>query len=188
MKDTAFHVPPDKIDRFCANYQINADKRPELVDAPQTSEFLTPPRFYSCSGDPALVATTRDYLRFCEMLRRGGELDSVRILGPRTVEIMRRNHLKDGADLAQMAAIDFSALAWHGVGFGLGFGVTPDSVKRGRFGEGGFFWGGSAGTRFWVDPIEDLSVVCMVQLDASDYGFFDFEGPLTNMVYAAIED
>ena len=65
------------------------------------------------------------------MLRRGGELDGARILGPRTIALMHRNHLKDGKDLTQMAIGGFSETANEGVGFGLGFACTLDSVKSG---------------------------------------------------------
>jgi CubicO group peptidase (beta-lactamase class C family) len=72
------------------------------------------------SGGGGLTGTTADYGRFCEMLRRGGELDGVRILGPRTLEMMHMNHLKDGKDLTQLALGTFSETANEGVGFGLG--------------------------------------------------------------------
>ncbi|MCA6253430.1 MAG: beta-lactamase family protein, partial [Phenylobacterium sp.] len=82
MVDTAFHVAPDKVDRFCANYQRGPDKALKLIDDPETSHFTRDPAFKSGGG--GLTGTTADYMRFCEMLRRGGELDGVRILGPRT--------------------------------------------------------------------------------------------------------
>ena len=80
MKDTAFHVAPGKVDRFCANYRRAADKSLKLLEAPENSEYLNEPSFFSGGG--GLTGTTEDYLRFCEMLRRGGELEGARILGP----------------------------------------------------------------------------------------------------------
>ena len=184
MTDTAFAVAPDKTDRFCANYRRAADKSLRLLDAPATSEYLKEPTFHSGGG--GLTSTTEDYLRFCEMLRRGGELDGARILGPRTLALMRRNHLKDGQDLTQMAIGGFSETANEGVGFGLGFAMTLDSVKNGTLGEGDYYWGGAASTIFWVDPAEDLVVVFMTQLMPS--GDFNFRGQLKSIVYSSIVD
>ncbi len=184
MKDTAFTVPADKLDRFCANYRRNPDKTLGLVDDPATSEYLAEPSFFSGGG--GLTGTTEDYLRFCEMLRRGGEFEGARILGPRTIELMRRNHLKDGKDLTQMAIGGFSETANEGVGFGLGFATTLDAVRNGGPGEGDYYWGGAASTIFWVDPNEDLSVVFMTQLMPS--GAFNFRGQLKSIIYSSIMD
>jgi CubicO group peptidase (beta-lactamase class C family) len=184
MTDTAFHVAEGKAGRFCANYRRNPDKTLELIDAPATSDYLTEPTFHSGGG--GLTSTTADYLRFCEMLRRGGELDGARVLGPRTIEMMRRNHLKDGQDLTQMAIGGFSETAYEGVGFGLGFAMTLDSVRNGAIGEGDYYWGGAASTIFWIDPKEDLVVVFMTQLMPS--GSFNFRGQLKSIVYSAIVD
>jgi len=172
MKDTAFNVPADKLDRFCANYRRNPDKTLEMIDDPATSDYLAEPSFFSGGG--GLTGTTEDYLRFCEMLRRGGEFEGARILGPRTIELMRRNHLKGGADLTQMAIGGFSETANEGVGFGLGFATTLDQVTTGALGVGDYYWGGAASTIFWVDPKEDLTVVFMTQLMPS--ATFNFRG------------
>jgi CubicO group peptidase (beta-lactamase class C family) len=184
MRDTAFQVPARDTDRFCANYRRGPDKRLVLVDDPATSAYLAAPTFESGGG--GLVSNTADYMRFCEMLRRGGELDGERILGPRTIDLMRRNHLKDGQDLAEMAFAGFSETASQGVGFGLGFATTLDEVKTGGLGEGDYYWGGAASTIFWVDPREDLTVTFMTQLIPS--ATFNFRGQLKNLVYSAIVD
>ena len=86
------------------------------------------------------------------MLRRGGELDGARILGPRTIELMHRNHLKDGKDLAQMAIGGFSETANDGVGFGLASPRRWTRCRPARIGAGDYYWGGAASTIFWVDP------------------------------------
>jgi CubicO group peptidase (beta-lactamase class C family) len=116
--------------------------------------------------------TTADYMRFGEALAAGGELDGKRILGPRTIELMGRNHLKGGADLSSMAMDTFSETANDGVGFGLGFATVLDTVAAGTPGAGDMYWGGAASTIFWVDPKEQLSVVFMTQLIPS--GTFNF--------------
>ncbi len=184
MKDTAFTLPAAKLERFAANYRRGADKSLKLLGDSAKSAYLNPYPFYSGGG--GLVSTTADYLRFCDMLRRGGELDGARILGPRTVELMHRNHLKEGKDLTQMAIGGFSETANEGVGFGLGFACTLDSVTSGSIVASDWYWGGAFSTIFWVDAKEDLAVVFMTQLMPS--ATFNFRGQLKNLVYAAIED
>jgi CubicO group peptidase (beta-lactamase class C family) len=184
MKDTSFVVPESEVGRFAANYRRKADKSLELIDDPATSTYLKEPSFFSGGG--GLAGTTADYLRFCEMLRRGGELDGERILGPRTLELMTRNHLKGGRDLTEMAIGGFSETANSGVGFGLGFAMTLDEVQTGSLGEGDYYWGGAASTIFWVDPKEDLVVVFMTQLMPS--ATFNFRGQLKSIIYSSIVD
>ncbi len=184
MKDTSFWVRPEKADRFAANYQRGPDKTLALIDDPERSAYLREPTFFSGGG--GLTGTTADYFRFCEMLRRGGELDGERILGPRTLRLMTRNHLAGGKDLTKMAVGAFSETANEGVGFGLGFAVTLDEVDAGTLGEGDFYWGGAASTIFWVDQKEDLVVIFMTQLMPSNT--FNFRGQLKNIIYSSIEE
>ncbi|MBA4181409.1 MAG: serine hydrolase [Anaerolinea sp.] len=182
MVDTSFHVAPEKHERFAANYQREPDKSLKLIDDPATSNYLKEPAFFSGGG--GLTGTTADYLRFCEMLRRGGELDGERVLGPRTIDLMRKNHLAGGKDLTQMAVGAFSETAYEGVGFGLGFATTLNEVDSGTLGAGDYYWGGAASTIFWVDPTEDLVAVFMTQLMPS--ATFNFRGQLKNIIYSAI--
>ncbi len=184
MVDTSFFVAPDKVGRFAANYQRGPNKSLKLIDDPATSSFISDPGFKSGGG--GLTGTTADYMRFCEMLRRGGELDGVRILGPRTLEMMHMNHLKDGKDLTQLALGTFSETANEGVGFGLGFASTIGLVETGSLGVGDYYWGGAASTIFLVDPKEDLTMVFMTQLMPS--GTFNFRGQLKSLIYSAITD
>ena len=184
MVDTAFAVAPDKLDRFCANYQRGANKTLKLMDDPATSDFTREPGFKSGGG--GLTGTTADYMRFCEMLRRGGELDGARVLGPRTLEMMHMNHLKGGQDLTQLALGTFSETANEGVGFGLGFASTQGVVETGQPGVGDYYWGGAASTIFLVDPKEDLTMVFMTQFMPS--GTFNFRGQLKSLIYSAITD
>lgn len=183
MVDTAFYVDESKHDRFAANYQRKPDKSLGLIDDPATSTYLTKPTFMSGGG--GLTGTIADYHRFCEMLRRGGELDGERIIGPRTIDLMRKNHLKQGRDLTRMAIGSFSETANEGVGFGLGFAMTLGEVEAGGMGNGDYYWGGAASTIFWVDPTEDMVVVFMTQLMPS--ATFNFRGQLKNIIYGAIE-
>jgi len=184
MTDTSFTVPREKLNRFAANYRRGPDKKLQLIEDPEKSTYLKEPTFFSGGG--GLTGTTKDYVRFCEMLRRGGELDGARILGPRTIELMHRNHLKDGKDLTQMAIGGFSETANEGVGFGLGFACTLDAVTSGSIVGSDWYWGGAASTIFWVDAKEDLAVVFMTQLMPS--GAFNFRGQLKSIVYSSIAD
>ncbi len=116
-------------------------------------------------GGGGLVSTAHDYHRFTQMLLRGGELDGVRILAPRTVKYMASNHLPGGVDLTAFGRPLFAETTFDGVGFGLGVSVTIDPVKArvpGSVGE--FAWGGAASTAFWIDPAEDLTVQFFTQL------------------------
>jgi CubicO group peptidase (beta-lactamase class C family) len=184
MVDTGFTVPEGAVDRFAANYTRAADKSLTLFDDPHDSVYLRPQTYFSGAG--GLVSTAPDYFRFAEMLRRGGELDGVRILGPRTLKFMTQNHLPDGKDLAALATESaFSETRYEGVGFGLGFHVMLDPVRAqipGSVGEYG--WGGMASTAFWVDPVEDLLMIFMTQLVPS--GTFDFRRQLKSIIYGAI--
>jgi CubicO group peptidase (beta-lactamase class C family) len=184
MVDTAFMVCPEKAHRLAANYVRQPDKTMQLFDAPASNTYLREPTFISGGG--GLTSTTADYLRFAEMLRRGGELEGARIIGSRTLHLMTRNHLPDGANLSSMAIGLFSETKYEGIGFGLGFAMTIDQVAAGLPCEGEFFWGGAASTYFWVDPREDLVAIFMAQLMPSTT--FDFRGQLKDIVYSAIVD
>ncbi|UCE85029.1 MAG: beta-lactamase family protein, partial [Deltaproteobacteria bacterium] len=114
MVDTGFHVPSDEVERFAACYDRGPGKKLRLQDDPQKSRYLAPPVFLSGGG--GLVSTAADYLRFCRMLLSGGELDGVRLLGRKTLELMTRNHLPDGRDLADLSVGIFSETRYEGVG------------------------------------------------------------------------
>ncbi|TMQ25797.1 MAG: serine hydrolase, partial [Deltaproteobacteria bacterium] len=157
-----------------------------VMDDPSDSQFARPRTFLSGGG--GLVSTAADYLRFCEMLRRGGELDGARLLGPRTVAYMTRNHLPDERDLASLAMPGaFSETRYDGVGFGLGFYVVTDPVRaQVPTSPGEYGWGGLASTAFWVVPAEDLVVIFLTQLVPSTT--FDFRGQLKAIIHSAIID
>ena len=182
MTDTSFSIESDKTDRFASCYERNLNKEMVLNDDGQDSRYVNR-SFYSGGG--GLVSTVSDYYRFCQMLLGGGSLDGTRIIGPRTLAFMTRNHLPGNADMSQFATGGFSESAYEGVGFGLGFANKLDPVANGYPGsKGSFFWGGLASTLFWVDPVEELVVVFMTQLMPSST--FNFRGQLENIIYGAI--
>ena len=183
MVDTGFTVPASKVDRFAANYRRNRNKKLVLLDDPLTSHYTGDVTFFSGGG--GLVSTAHDYYRFCQMMLNGGELEGARILGRKSVELMTMNHLPGNRDLTDLAVGSFSETTYEGVGFGLGVSVTLDlavSQSIGSVGEYG--WGGAASTAFWIDPLEDLIVIFMVQFWMS--GTFNFRGQLKSIVYPAL--
>jgi len=190
MVDTAFHVPEEKVSRFCACYAIGAlgskaisPDGPKLQDDPRTSAYLRPPGFVSGGG--GLVSTAADYMRFARMLLQGGELDGVRLLGPKTVALMSANHLPGGLDLPRLSRSMFSEATYEGVGFGLGFATTIAPAATLIPGSAGdFFWGGAASTFFWIDPREDLIGLFLTQLLPSTA--YPVRRQLRTLVYSAI--
>ncbi len=184
MVDTAFHVSDDKLQRLAGCYTVGADGK--LAPAVQARPIdKTPPA--APSGASGLVSTMADYLRFCEMLRRGGELGGARLLGPKTLRLMRSNHLPGQKDLHQASTSMFSDANYAGVGFGLGFAMNIDVAKTGLTGSlGSYWWGGLASTLFWIDPVEDLSVVFFTQLIPSS--LYPIRRELFTLVNAAVVD
>lgn len=180
MVDTAFHCPDDKAERLAQCYVA----RPQGGLVPLPGRTFREPTS-APSGGGGLVGTAADYLRFCECLRRGGALDGVRLLGPKTVWLMRQNHLPGGRDLAELSKSLFSEAMYHGVGFGLGFAMTTDVARTGVAGsKGEYWWGGAASTAFWIDPVEDLSVVFLTQYMPSSQ--YPVRRELRTMVNAAV--
>jgi CubicO group peptidase (beta-lactamase class C family) len=158
MVDTAFSVPPEKVDRFAALYSSTKDGGLERVGkkADANGEFTFFP-----SGGGGLVSTAADYMRFSQMLLNGGELDGVRILGKKTVELMRYPH-HDG---------------WFGLGFAVVNNKDKEPVVNGKEppdtpeSVGSFSWGGAAATIFWIDPQEELIGLLMTQIFNNPYSF-----------------
>ena len=184
MVDTGFVVPDEKADRFAANYRRNSRKELVLLEDPETSPYRKPRTFLSGGG--GLVSTTNDYLRFTQMLVNGGELDGVRILGPKTVQLMSSNHLPGGGELKDFAMPNgYGEVGFDGMGFGLTMAVGRGPVETQVVGSAGeYMWGGAASTIFWIDPVEELVAVFMTQLIPS--GTFNFRGQLKTLIYPAI--
>jgi CubicO group peptidase (beta-lactamase class C family) len=159
MNDTFFEVPKDKLKRFGTNHRYNPQtKILEVMDYPETSAFANDVTFFSGGG--GLLSTAEDYMKFCQMLLNGGEFNGARILSRKTIDYMTRNHLNGifanrGGESGENRP---------GAGFGLGFGVVVDAPKSGVISsEGEYNWGGAAGTIFWIDPVEDLIAIVMIQ-------------------------
>ena len=163
MVDTTFRVGDADLGRLAACYSPDPETlEPVLLDAPVTSGFRSPSW---SSGGGGLVSTMADYHRFCQMLLNGGLSDGDRLLGPRTLALMMRNHLPGGADLSAVGDPLYHQGFFDGVGFGLGFAVVLDAAAgRIHATEGECSWGGMASTAFWVDPVEEVSVVFLAQL------------------------
>jgi CubicO group peptidase (beta-lactamase class C family) len=184
MVDTSFFVPADKVSRLAGSYGRNRDKELRPIEDRETSPYLRQPTFLSGGG--GLVSTTGDYLRFAQMLANRGELAGRRILGRKTVELMASNHLPGGGSLREFAMPGaYGEVGFDGMGFGLTMAVAQEPAKTGVVGSAGeFMWGGAASTIFWVDPVEELTVVFMTQLMPS--GTFNFRGQLKALIYPAL--
>lgn len=172
MVDTGFHVPQPHHTRIAQPFGTDPDGG-GTVQMPDVRE---PPAMESGGG--GLVGTAADYGRFLQMMLNKGQLDGVRLLGPRTVDYMTSDHM--GRIPSRASLLD------PGEGFGLGFairmapGVTavPGSV-------GTYYWSGMGGTSFFVDPAEDLFALLMVQAP-HQRGYYRQQ--FRNLVYAALID
>jgi CubicO group peptidase (beta-lactamase class C family) len=173
MKDTHFFLPPAQKDRLAVVYTSGPDGG--IVRAAEggkgQGDYVEGPR-RNFAGGAGLLSTARDYARFLEMIRRGGTLDGVRILSPRSVALMTTN---------QVGTLFSTA----GRGFGLGFETTDRYGASGMQSVGSFGWGGAYGSSYRVDPVERLVLVLMVQI-------FDRPSDITDkfhtLVYQALDD
>jgi len=175
MTETGFSVPTGAGERFASLYTplegdamaLNSAKAANetlrLVDQPGGSPFEAATLF---SGGGGLVGTIDDYARFADMLRNRGAGNGNRLLGPKTVDFMLRNHLP--GDIASMGPQSFAEQPMEGMGFGIGGAVALDPARARTPGSvGDFSWGGMASTFFWIDPVFDLTVVFFTQLAPS---------------------
>jgi CubicO group peptidase (beta-lactamase class C family) len=158
MHDTHFYVPQTKLERLPAAYRRPPNGGLVLADAATPgSRFVDdgmPQTYFAGAGN--LVASAPDYFRFAQMLLNGGELDGVRVLGRKSVELMRSNHIGDTPALGMLGP---------GTRFGLAVSVLEDSGRAGTVASRGVFrWGGATGVTFWIDPAEELIGIYMMQL------------------------
>jgi CubicO group peptidase (beta-lactamase class C family) len=151
MKDTAFFVPKEKLARLA---RIHTDGSGGQLAPPSDDAVDVTVAPQGPSGGGGLYSTADDYLRFTQMLLNGGEFESRRYLSPRTVQMMRTNHL----------AAEPSKTVRAGTGWGLGFRTVADAAAAGEpVADGTFDWYGIGGTWFWIDPVSDLAFVGMIQ-------------------------
>jgi CubicO group peptidase (beta-lactamase class C family) len=155
MTDSAFYVPEDKWKRLATLYTTKRDAPGiEVSKAPAQESFRKKPALLL--GGAGLVSTLDDYSRFCMMLVNDGQLDGVRILTRKTVELMHADQL---GDLPRVGTLQ------TGYGFGLTFAVNRGPGKVGSVGsEGEYNWGGAAGTSFWIDPKEHMFGVFLINV------------------------
>lgn len=181
MRDTFFRVPEEKRDRLVTNHIWDRDAE-RLVPQQTGALSIGPEGMPFPAGGEGLFSTMRDYMRFAEMLRAGGTLDGVRILSPKTIEYMASNHLVVPANgTGEAPQLRLGSLYPGGFGFGLGVGVIESPQALGVLASRGeFSWGGAAGTIFWVDPVEDVAVVGMIQLMGSPWPLRNQLRVLTN--------
>jgi CubicO group peptidase (beta-lactamase class C family) len=172
MKDTQFFLPPAQRARLAAVYQSDSDgKIKRAPDGPRgQGAYVDGPR-KSFAGGAGLLSTAPDYARFLEMIRRGGAIDGVRILSPRTVALMTTN---------QIGALHSPA----GLGYGLGFETTDRFGANGLDSVGAFGWAGAYSSTYRVDPESHLVICFMVQMlpNTTDLG-----RKFPTLVYQAME-
>lgn len=177
MKDTAFHVPSDKVARLAQIYGPGENGEMKVLDSAPVGNFLSDPSVHNGGG--GLVSTINDYYVFTQMLLNGGEYKGTRILGRKTVNYLRSNHLPSNL-------MPFSPTS-HGEGYGLAMSVTVDSGDALLMGsEGDYGWGGAASTYFRIDPQENMILIMMSQFVPS--AFYPVRHDFKNTVYQSLVD
>ena len=164
MTDTGFWVEPERADRLATVYRASreGELRPyQMEEIPFTEQPVL------IEGGVGLVASTMDFLRFSQMFLNGGELDGNRVLQPETIAMMTVNRIPDA-----LLPIGFGRPTL-GQGWGFGFSIVMDASQYAYpVNDGDFWWDGSAGTRFWIDPTENMVTIVMAQVSpASGRGF-----------------
>lgn len=162
MNDTFFSVPDEKLSRLASNHYWDLGQGELVIPTPEIARSYSNVTLFS--GGSGLVSTAMDYMVFCEMLRNGGSYDGARILGPKTIQYMTADHLTP--EVRNNGATDFpESHLYKGQSKGLGFGVmTEPALSEVISSAGEYSWGGAAGTKFWIDPEEDLVAILMTQL------------------------
>jgi CubicO group peptidase (beta-lactamase class C family) len=169
MSSTGFYVREADRDRL-AQPQIDPaiGKRPPLFDATQKPKLF--------SGGGGVVSTASDYLLFCEMLLHGGKPGTTSLLSQSTINLMTSNALKPGIRYSAVTPRLFEDIAptpAMGQGFGLGFAVRTETGQNPLPGStGSFYWTGSSGTTFFIDPKQQLIIIMMVQVPFSTVTFY----------------
>ncbi len=185
MVDTGFKVPADQQHRLTDAYHFHPQHKMVPFDSGDRSRWAKDRSFHSGGG--GLVSTLADYHRFCAMLLGGGKLGDTRLISRKTLALMTSNHLPGGGDLTQHSVGVFAEDDSAGAGFGLGFAVTVDAPRTGMpTTNGDYYWGGMFSTGFFIDPVEQLSMVFMTQLMPSST--YAVRREVKTMIHAAIDD
>jgi CubicO group peptidase (beta-lactamase class C family) len=150
MNDTAFYVSPDKADRLSNLYRLRRDG---TLTGSANGPFLKNPALFSGGG--GLTSTASDYYRFAQMHLNDGELDGVRIVSKKSAALMRTNQLPEG--------VDSIGRGYPGNVFGIDFAIVTDATKANGLTAGSFWWWGIAGSWFWIDPVENIVFIGMIQ-------------------------
>jgi CubicO group peptidase (beta-lactamase class C family) len=183
MHDTFFQVPEDKIDRLADCWTLAPGGARVMYDRGAASAWSRFPRLVSGGG--GLVSSALDYHRFNTFFLNGGELEGVRLVSRKTVDLMTMNHLPDGSDLTHMSRSLFSETTNAGTGFGLGFAITMDVAKSMLPGSSGeYYWGGMFSTAFFIDPVERITMVFMTQFSPSTT--YPIRRELKTLIYSAL--
>jgi CubicO group peptidase (beta-lactamase class C family) len=191
MKDTAFYVAPEKVARLASFYGVDK-KTKALVELtpekfPALQDFTKMPNLDL--GGAGLLSTVDDYARFCQMLLNGGIFNGARILTPATVALIGSNQLPTTA-APEDEWEGGSSIGGPDLGFGVDVAVMKDPARMGKLdGAGTLYWGGAAGTWFWIDPKNDLFFVGMIQrYDSGDSTSTNLDSLSQTLVYAALVD
>jgi CubicO group peptidase (beta-lactamase class C family) len=172
MMDTAFHVPPSQHHRLAEPFANDPD-----TDAQVSLLDVREPVAQDMGGG-GLVSTAVDYARFCQMLLNGGAIDGQRLLSRKTVALMTSDHLGGIPSVGDTLPL--------GHGFGLGFAVRLQAgISPIAGSEGMYFWGGMAGTAFFIDPKEEMFALLMVQAPGQRD---EVRALFRNLVYGAMGD
>ena len=162
MTDTGFYAPAEDYDRLSELYGYHPETG-QLVPVPYPAVQFRKETIAMESGGGGLVSTMDDYAAFAQMMLNDGELDGTRLLEPETVALMRTNVLPEGMQLSSLG--QNRGEVREGIGFGLDLGLLTDPEAAGApHSQGSYFWGGAAGTWFWVDPANDFYFIGMIQI------------------------
>lgn len=190
MDDTDFVVPDEKRGRL-SDLMAYSEEAGGFVPNAFPEDFLgfalKEETVGFPSGGAGLASTISDYARFCQMMLNGGALGDVEIISPETVALMTRNHLPEGTGVTFSGTTELDG-AMHDFGFDFGIISDPEAMN-GTVGAGSYYWGGAAGTWFWIDPENDLFFIGMVQRFGALPGEpADFRGESQRLVYEALVD
>jgi CubicO group peptidase (beta-lactamase class C family) len=182
MTDTGFTVAESEQHRLAALYAHDPQTAKSVPNP--GPEPISAERPKLLAGGHGLVSTANDYHRFTQMLLRRGELDGVRLLAPRTVDLMTTNHLPNNATLTEFGRPLLDLVINEGYGFGLGLSPMVDPIAAKTLSAAGEYrWEGAAGTAFWVDPADELTVLFFTQ---ALFGPDDLIVAMRRLVYQAL--